>query len=350
MQHRAKRGNVKEFGAAAVTPKERRKDNMKKIVTFIMILAASFLMLMASSLDASAASAESTAGRVATSSGSLNVRRSATTSSDIISSLYKGSYMTLMWKSGDWWYVEYDDGKYGYCHSDYIQSVSATAKTVTTASGNLNVRSGAGTSYSRIGSLESGEVVLVLWTSGDWSRILYNGTKLGYVSSAYLKSTDTYTAISLSVPHYMQTDKRWASVTLGRSGKTIYRVGCTTTSIAMIESYRTGTTIYPDAMSKKLSYTSSGNVYWPSDYTTIYSSTDYLAKIYAQLKAGKPVLFGAKTSAGGQHWVVITGFKGGSSLTASNFTINDPADSSRKTLSELYSDYPYFYKFLYYNS
>ncbi len=319
----------------------------KRIITFILS-AVTVVSLMAAPLGASAASTASQAGLVATSSGSLNVRRSASTSSDIISSLYKGSYLTLMWRSGDWWYVEFDDGKYGYCHSDYIQTVSANAKTVKTASGNLNVRSGAGTSYSRIGSLPSGEVVLVLWETGDWSRILYNGTKLGYVNSSYLKGSDTYPAVSLSVPHYMQTDKRWASVTLGRSGKTIYRVGCTTTSIAMMESYRTGKTIYPDAMSRKLSYTSSGNVYWPSDYTAIYSSSGYLEKMYTQLRAGKPVLFGAKTSSGGQHWVVITGYKGGPSLVTSGFTINDPADSSRKTLADLYTDYPNFYKFFYY--
>ncbi|MBQ4141193.1 MAG: SH3 domain-containing protein [Clostridia bacterium] len=320
----------------------------KRIISFILS-AVTVVSLMAYPLGASAASVNSRAGRVSTASSALNVRRSASASSEVLSSLYRGSYLTLMWKSGDWWYVEFDDGKYGYCHSDYIQTVSATAKTVKTAGGNLNVRSGAGTSYSRIGSLPNGEVVLVLWTSGDWSRILYNGTKLGYVNSSYLKSTGTYPAVSLSVPHYMQTDKRWASVTLGSSGKTIYRVGCTTTSIAMIETYRTGKTIYPDAMSKKLKYTSSGNVYWPSDYTAVYSSSGYLAKIYEQLRAGKPVLFGAKTSSGGQHWVVITGYKGGSSLTTSGFTINDPADSSRGTLADLYADYPYFYKFFYYN-
>lgn len=322
---------------------------MKKIIQIFIFSAAAFLMLFAVSVGASAATTDSRAGRVATESGGLNVRRSASTSSEIISSLYKGSYATLMWQSGDWWYVEYDDGKYGYCHSDYIDTVSATAKVVKTASGSLNVRSGAGTSYSRIGSLPSGEVVLVLWTSGDWSRVLYNGTKLGYVSSSYLTGSEAYSAVSVSVPHYMQTDKRWASVTLGRSGKTIYRIGCTTTSIAMIESYRTGTAIYPDAMSKRLSYTSSGNVYWPSDYTAVTSTSKYLEKIYAELKAGKPVLFGAKTASGGQHWVVITGYKGGATLTASGFTINDPADRTRKTLADLYADYPRFYKFFTYS-
>ncbi len=321
---------------------------MKKLLASILS-AVMLASLITAPFGASAASTESAAGRIATESGGLNVRRSANTSSEIISSLYKGSYVTLMWRSGDWWYVEFEDGKYGYCHSDYIDTVSASAKIVKTASGNLNVRSGAGTSYSRIGSLPSGEVVLVLWTTGEWSRILYNGTKLGYVNSSYLISSGTYPAVSISVPHYMQTDKRWASVTLGRSGKTIYRIGCTTTSIAMIESYRTGKAVYPDSMSKKLSYTSSGNVYWPSDYTAITSTSGYLEKIYAELKAGKPVLFGAKTAAGGQHWVVITGYKGGAILTASGFTINDPADRTRKTLADLYADYPRFYKFFTYS-
>jgi uncharacterized protein YgiM (DUF1202 family) len=252
-----------------------------------------------------------------------------------------------MWRSGDWWYVEFDDGKYGYCHSDYIDTVSATAKVVKTASGNLNVRSGAGTSYSRIGSLPSGEVVLVLWTTGDWSRILYNGTKLGYVSSKYLASVNAYPAVSLSVPHYMQTDKRWASVTLGRSGKSIYRVGCTTTSFAMIESYRTGTAIYPDAMSKKLKYTSSGSVYWPSGYSQVSSSSNYLLRIYEKLKSGKPVLIGAKNKYGGQHWVVITGYNG-AGLSAVNFQINDPGSNSRTNLQQFFNAYPSFYKYFTY--
>lgn len=329
---------------------DRKEENMIIKRTVALILSAiTFAALLTAPLSVTAASASSTAGRVAVSAGSLNVRRSASTSAEIVSSLYKGSYLTLMWKSGNWWYVEFDDGRYGYCHSDYIANVGSTAKTVRTASGNLNVRSGAGTSYSRIGSLPSGEVVLVLWETGDWSRIIYDGTKLGYVKSSYLAGADAYSAVSLKVPHYMQTDRRWASVTLGSSGKTIYRVGCATASIAMIESYRTGRTIYPDAMSKKLTYTSSGNVYWPSDYTAHTSSSSYLSRIYSELRAGRPVLIGAKTSAGGQHWVVITGCKSTSSLKTSDFLINDPADSTRKTLDDLYAEYPYFYKYFTYS-
>ena len=80
----------------------------------------------------------------------------------------------------------------------------------------------------------------------------------------------------------------------------------------------------------------------------VYLSTNYLSNIYNLLKAGKPVAIGAKTSSGGQHWVVVTGYKGGNTLKASNFTINDPGSSTRDTLDDLFSSYPIFYKIAYY--
>ena len=185
--------------------------------------------------------------------------------------------------------------------------------------------------------------ILNPWKSG---KILFNGTKVGYVSTQYLSMG--YSAISLNVPSFKQTDSRWANIKIANSGKTIAQIGCATTGIAMIESYRTGTTIYPDAMSKKLSYSSTGNVYWPSHYSVVTSSSNYLNGIYNQLKNGKPVLLGAKKYSGAQHWVVITGFTGGDTLSATNFTINDPGSSTRKTLQQFLNEYPVFYKYFYY--
>lgn len=322
---------------------------MRKFTSFILAL---ILILGALSIpmSSSAATASSKAGIVSVTSGKLNVRSSASTSSTVVSSLSKGSYVTLMSKSGNWWRVEYANGKYGYCHSNYITTVSGTPATVKITSGSLNVRSGAGTSYSKIASLYKDKIVIVLGASGSWSKILFNGTKTGYVSTQYLSTStsSTYSKVSLSVPSFKQTDSRWANVKIANSGKTIAQIGCATTAISMMESYRTGTTIYPDAMSKKLSYSSSGNVYWPSNYTAVTSSSGYLSGIYAKLKAGKPVLFGAKKSSGTQHWVVITGYTGGSSLTAAGFTINDPGSKSRTTLQHLLNEYPTFYKYFYY--
>ncbi len=320
---------------------------MKKTLSFIMAL-----MLIAGIImpvDTHAAYADSAAGLVELSSGTLNVRSRASSGSSIVASLKDGSCITLISKTGSWWKVEYADGKYGYCHENYIQSLSSYAATVNTQSGNLNVRSGPGTAYSRKAKLSSGKTVLVLSSSGSWRYILYNGSSTGYVSSQYLVSANSdYPAVALDVPSYKQTDSRWAAVTVGTSGKTISRIGCTTTAIAMMESYRTGHTIHPDDMEEELSYTASGSVYWPEHYTAVTSSSNYLNGIYQKLQGGKPVLLGLKKSSGGQHWVVVTGYTGGSSLKASLFTVNDPGSSRRSNLQQVLDSYPNFYKYFYY--
>ncbi len=323
---------------------------MKKLISLLltMIITMGILIIPINSYGATLTSQ---AGVVSVSSGKLNVRKTASTSSTVLATLSNGSYVTLISQSGNWYYVEYGDNKYGYCHKNYLKLDSGKTATVSTQSTSLNVRSGAGTSYSVKDKIPKGEIIIILSTSNGFSKILYNGTKTGYVSSQYLSTattSTTYSKVSLSVPSYKQTDSRWANVKIGSSGKTIAQIGCATTAIAMMESYRTGTTIYPDAMSKKLSYSSSGNVYWPSNYTAVTSSSNYLSKIYQKLKEGKPVLFGAKKSSGGQHWVVITGYTGGNTLSASNFTINDPGSKTRTNLSQLLNEYPTFYKYFYY--
>lgn len=291
------------------------------------------------------------AGIVSTESGRLNVRSGASFSSGIISSLPKGSYVGLISKNGDWWKVEYSAGKFGFCHKDYIEIVSENTARIATESGNLNVRSGAGRSYPVMDTVSKGENVVILSSNGYWARILYDGTKTGCVSADYLSPNNInrgYSAISLNVPDYKQTDSRWASVKIGSSGKTIGRIGCVTTGIAMIESYRSKTTIYPDSMMKKLSYDRLGNVYWPADYEVNFWSENYLQVIYNILREGKPVLLGGKTASGAQHWIVITGFSGGENLSPSGFTINDPGSSVNKNLGQFFASFPYLYKFFSY--
>jgi len=318
--------------------------------TFVLFLTIILLFAVFTPVvQVQAATASSQAGRVTLREGYLNVRASAATGSSVVSKLDNGSYITLISKTGSWWKVEYGKEQYGYCHADYITLVQATPVTVATRSGSLNVRRGAGTSYSVAGSLYKGETVLRLSTANGWSKILYHGTKTGYASDSYLAASSSAgnQSVSLSVPSFKQTDSRWANVTIGTSGKTIAQIGCATTAIAMMESYRTGTTIYPNAMAKKLRYTATGSVYWPTDYKTFTDSSSYLSKLYGYLQQGKPILLGAKNSYGGQHWVVVTGFAGGS-LSADNFAINDPGSNTRVTLQQFLNAYPNFYKYFVY--
>lgn len=320
---------------------------MKKIISITLstILCA---VITFSGISAYALNYDSMAGIVSTQSGHLNIRSSA--NGYVLTSVPKGSYLTLIERNGDWWKVEYGDGKFGYCHSKYIDISSDTTATVATKSGNLNVRSGAGKSYPVIDTVSKGENVIVLSSTGYWSRILYDGNKIGIVNADYLSINENgYSAVYLDVPSFKQTDSRWANVKIGSSGKTIGSIGCVTTGIAMMESFKRGTTVYPDAMSKELSYDSNGNVYWPENYSVSYWSENYLEEIYRILKSGKPVLIGAKNLSGSQHWVVITGFSGGEKLSPSSFIINDPGSNTNTNLTQFFSSFPTLYKFFTYS-
>ena len=328
---------------------------MKRTCSLILTLILTFSLFSNFNLTAEASNTVYGAGKVTTASTSLNVRKSASTSSSVITTLKRNSQVTLINKSGNFWYVRYSTSGYGYCSADYITVTSKNVKTVKTTSGNLNVRSSASSSGTILTTLKSGTKIPVISTTNGWSKILYNGNKTGYVSSAYLTTSTTnntptnYKAISLSgIPNFKQTDSRWGNVIIGSSGQSIAKIGCATTAIAMLESKRTNTTIYPHNMMKKLSYTSGGAVYWPSYYTQITSSNGYLTKIYSLLEQGKPVIVGAKKSNGGQHYVVVTGVKATDTLTTSSFYINDPGSNTRTTLNQFFAAYPYFYKMLHY--
>ena len=315
--------------------------------SIIAVLCAALLTVF-SSFNAYAAQTYA-AGTVTTSSGRLNVRSSP--GGSIVSSLAKGSNVAIASEENGWYKVEYTAGKYGYCSAQFIKEITGSSyKQVKTSSGRLYVRnSPAGTV---INSLASGSKVAVISQSNGWSKVVYYGNMTGYVSSAYLVSissgTTKYKAISLSVPDFKQTDSRWANHKIGSTNYTIGSIGCTTTALAMTESYRTGTTIYPHKMEDKLSYSSTGSLYWPSNYESTTDFSNYLSRIYSLLSEGKPVIIGAKKSNGSQHWVVVTGVKASDSLVPTDFIINDPGTSTRTNLGQFFSTFHYLHRIVWY--
>lgn len=318
---------------------------MKKIILFFGLFLG--ILGLSSKFSTEATTQYSMAGIVNTNGTNLNVRSRNTTSSSIISKVKDQSYLTILNTSGDFYYVEYLENTFGYVHKDYVDIISKNVKKVSTGGANLNVRYGPSTSYTQFEKVKDNDYVIILSNQGSFSRVLFEGNKTGYVSNTYLTDVRvSYPAISLSVPSYKQYDSRWANLTLGNKGQTIKEIGCLTTCIAMSESYRTGTTKTPATIRNTMSYTSTGELYWPSNYTTSTTSS-YMTAIYNQLKLGKPVAIGLKKSNGGQHWVLVTGYTGGNSLTSGNFTIHDPA-STKTRLSEVIANYPYFYKIAYY--
>lgn len=305
-------------------------------------------------LSVSALAAPS-AGVVSTYQSPLAVRSSPAVYSQKTASLSKGSMVTLLSESGGWWQVRYADGKIGYCSADYIRELqSSFSAKVTTSGSKLNVRSAASASAAVMDKLSNGEQVIVLSKNSEngFYRVLYKGCSVGYVSRDYISegkaaAGSSGASVALAVSDFKQTDPRWANVYIGSSGKTMKSIGCVTAALADTESYRLGnSSLTPAAMAKKLSYNASGDVYWPSNYAK-YTGSDYLTFIRNKLNAGKPVIIGAKNSYGKTHWVVVTGFSG-AGTSSKDFTINDPGSASRTRLSELFAEYPVFYKIEYY--
>lgn len=301
---------------------------------------------------ASAASA----GTVRTNGSNLNVRSTPSTASAVVSRLGNGSAVSLQERVGDWYKVEYAPGKYGYCAASWIQKGGGHKGTVSTAWSNLNLRAAPSTDADILDSLARGETVWILNEKGNWYQVQTQDAKTGWVASAYITGSGSttsetgsvaYPAISLSISRLSQADSRWGSVKLGTEGSTISRIGCTVTCFAMSETYRTGVTTTPADVAETQSFTAGGALYWPSPYIR-NDAQDYLTLLYQNLKAGIPTLLEAKNSWGGKHWVLVDGYTGGDTLRAENFVIRDPALQNRKTLAELFEDYPLYSKTAYY--
>ena len=148
--------------------------------------------VMALALSATASFANSNEGTVT--ADALNVRSGPSTSYGITTKLYKGDKVEILETSNGWHKIKASNGKIGWVSGDYIKvssgstsqpSTSTTKATVTATS--LNVRSGAGTSYSVITKLPKGTVVDVLESaSNGWKKIKTSNGTIGWVSGSYL--------------------------------------------------------------------------------------------------------------------------------------------------------------------
>lgn len=133
----------------------------------------------------------------------LNVRSGYGTSYSVIGSLSKGSKVEIVEYKDGWYKIKYGS-RYGFISSAYIKnsdgsdditnsgekpSISNSKNGVVTAT-SLNIRSGYGSSYSKIGSLTKGSKVEILESKNGWHKIKY-GNRFGYVSGEYISTSNT---------------------------------------------------------------------------------------------------------------------------------------------------------------
>ena len=262
--------------------------------------------VMALALSATASFANSNEGTVT--ADALNVRSGPSTSYGITTKLYKGDKVEILETSNGWHKIKASNGKIGWVSGDYIKvssastsqpSTSTTKATVTATS--LNVRSGAGTSYSVITKLPKGTVVDVLESaSNGWKKVKTSNGTTGWVSGSYLTtgvveytSTDNSTS-QTSYKATVNTDSLNMRKGAGTSYSVITKLS-NGTVVDVLESASNGW--------KKIK-TSNGTIGWVSgsylangvvEQTSTPSTNKVQAVIdLAHKQLGKPYVWGAE--------------------------------------------------------
>lgn len=124
----------------------------------------------------------------------LNLRKGAGTSYGVILTIAKGTTVTVLDNSNkDWAKVRTPSGQEGWCSKEYLSfsgsSSSGSTSTTTTAKTTdyLNLRKGAGLSYSVIMTIAKGSTVTVLDNSNkDWAKVKTSSGVTGWCSKEYL--------------------------------------------------------------------------------------------------------------------------------------------------------------------
>ncbi len=128
----------------------------------------------------------------------VSMRKGPGTNYTRLSTLKKGTKITIVAKSSNRWYKIKNSNGYAYVYSQYVTiksnndkkediaySATGTAKTA------VYVRKGSSTNYTKLGTLKkNAKVTIVAKTSNNWYKIKFNGG-YGYVSGQYITITNS---------------------------------------------------------------------------------------------------------------------------------------------------------------
>lgn len=178
--------------------------------------------------------------------GSLNLRKSCSTSATKLASIPNGTSLTISDVNGqnDWFQTTYNS-KTGYVLAQYIAVTTGVGTcTVTTSSGSLNIRQTPSTSAAVLYTAEQNSTLYLLDDSSvsNWYRVS-NSSGTGWASAAYL----TVTGSGSSYPIYpiaaiVDTSKNG-------NGGTLNLRSAASSSASVVTTIPNGATIYVQSLS-----------------------------------------------------------------------------------------------------
>lgn len=127
---------------------------------------------------------------------SLNVRKSANTTSIKLATIKKGDAVTYKKKSGNWAYVKTSSGVNGWASLTYLSKSKPTATTTAVkgttyyvTAGELYVRKSGNSKADKVTTIKKGEAVTLYEEKNKWGRIKTASGKTGWASLTYLSKT-----------------------------------------------------------------------------------------------------------------------------------------------------------------
>ena len=195
----------------------------------------------------------------------VNVRKEASTSSEKITTLAKGTAVTAYELSGDFYQVKLSSGDIGYVSKNYLSTTSpandptpsasptatpntSNGKTMYVTGDSVNVRSTPSSSGSKLTSLKKGAQVTAYENKNGWYYIQYQSGKYGYISASYLTadapSTATPTPTPTPTPTKPPTPSSWLDI--GLPQEVIANFGTSvSTQAAYLAQTKVGQTVSP---------------------------------------------------------------------------------------------------------
>lgn len=192
------------------------------------------------------ASSSTSSGDTATTTDVLNMRSGAGTSYSVLQVLPKGTKLTVVdgTSNSGWVKVKTSSGKTGWCSREYLSfssssSSSSSSGGTATTTDVLNMRSGAGTSYSVLQVLPKGTKLTVVDSTSNsgWVKVKTSSGKTGWCSREYLSFSSSSTATpTLSLSPTSKTVEAGESFTLTvtatNNGSTIPSISSSSKTVA----------------------------------------------------------------------------------------------------------------------
>ncbi|MFF2500930.1 SH3 domain-containing protein [Peribacillus sp. NPDC058075] len=199
------------------------------------------------------ATVKTTTKYVNVSNGSLNMRKSGTSTASIVAILSKGTKVTVYSESNGWAKIK-ANGKDGYVSTKYLSAskpgsgskaatpAKTTTKYVNVSSGSLNMRKSGKATASIVAILSKGTKVAVYSESNGWAKVKANG-KDGYVSTKYLSASKPGSGSSAVTPE--KTTTKFVNVSSGTLN--MRKSGSESASIVAKLSKGTKVTVYSES-------------------------------------------------------------------------------------------------------